>query len=136
MTMIYLKTIFAGVACAVALSGLATTAPAMAKGKRITVTAPAGDDVPTRRVTYADLNLASSHGEKTLLRRVGMAVGQVCNPSVGNSHNRFLEMDCRGQAWAGARPQIARAVQRARDIAFTGYSAIPPVAISISIPGN
>jgi hypothetical protein len=41
---------------------------------------------------------------------------------------------CSGLAWDGARPQILRAVQRAREIAATGSSSIAAAAITITIP--
>ncbi len=41
---------------------------------------------------------------------------------------------CDTSAWGGARPQIARAVQRAREIAATGSSTIAAAAITIAVP--
>jgi hypothetical protein len=42
-------------------------------------------------------------------------------------------MKCDNRAWGEARPQIARAVQRAHDIASTGTSPIAAAAITISL---
>ena len=107
--------------------------PAFAQNRSVVVTAPRDDLVPTRRVTYADLNLASLSGEKALNRRVGAAVLGVCKESVGLQPLPFVEQSCREWAWHGAKPQIARAVQRAREIASTGTSSIAAASIAISI---
>ena len=48
----------------------------------------------------------------------------------------YGEMGCRKFAWSGARPQMAQAVQRARELALYGTSSIPAVAISIAFSGN
>ena len=123
-------------ACAVTVAGIAIAAPAVAKQpKTVVVTAPDAD-IPTRRVSYRDLNLVTLAGERTLNRRVGQAVRSVCFESVGTEAAFQLEFSCRKESWDGARPQIARAIQRARDIAQNGYSAIAPVAITIGSSGN
>jgi hypothetical protein len=41
-------------------------------------------------------------------------------------------MGCVSYAWKGARPQIAMAVARARQLALTGTTNIPLVAIAIT----
>lgn len=88
-------------------------------------------DVPRRLVSYRDLNLATLEGEKTLNGRVRGAVRIVCAES-GPGRDFRQESLCHNVAWSGARPQIALAVMRAREIAMTGTSAILPVAISLS----
>lgn len=107
--------------------------PAAAKGKPIVVEA-APEDVLTERVSFADLNLASVEGRQTLNRRVGSAVKSVCIDSIGDTSNVYAGHACRNYAWAGARPQIDRAVQRAREIAAVGFSSIPVTAIRIAAP--
>ena len=121
---------------AVALTGTGVLAisPADAKpgnGGTETVYGRFDPDVPRRVVSYRDLNLASLAGEKTLNRRVGGAVRIVCSESVPDG-DFYQEMLCDKHAWGGARPQIALAVMRARQIASTGTSAILPVAITLS----
>lgn len=88
-------------------------------------------DAPTRFVSYRDLNLATLAGEKTLNGRVRGAVRDVCSEAVPSSEFHIV-FSCKSSAWSGARPQIARAVMRAREIASTGTSAILPVAITLS----
>lgn len=123
---------------AVALTGTGVFAmsPADAKprnGKTDTVYGQRIDhDAPTRIVSYRDLNLATLAGEKTLNGRVRGAVRIVCSESVPGGDFR-QEYACHNFAWSGARPQIARAVMRAREIASTGTSAILPVAITLSV---
>lgn len=115
-------------------SGLLATFPADAKprnGDTETVYGRFDPDIPRRVVSYRDLNLATLAGEKTLNRRVGGAVRIVCSESVPDG-DFYQEMLCDKHAWGGARPQIALAVMRARQIASTGTSAILPVAITLS----
>jgi UrcA family protein len=83
------------------------------------------------KVSYADLNLASLPGERTLARRVGGAARAVCEPDGANTNDRDFSL-CIDYAWTGAKPQIALAVQRAREIAMTGTSSIPMVAIAVT----
>ena len=116
-------------------SGLAAS-PALAMGgdqKPVVVTAQPEDIVPVRRVSYRDLNLASREGEKTLYHRVSKAVGDVCQESTGTNAFIFVTQSCKTHAWRGARPQMALAIQRAREIAMTGHSNIGLVAIQISV---
>lgn len=125
-------------ACAITALGLALAAPAVAAPSPVVVTATS-EDIPVRYVSYRDLNLAQADGEKRLVRRVSSAVKSVCIESSGGDPapraalNRLKMNDCRDYAWAGAQPQIERAVQRAREIAQNGWSSIAPVAISISV---
>ena len=112
--------------------------PALGHSGPITVTAQPPENLVVRHVTYADLNLASAAGGKTLNRRVDVAVGDLCNEATGGNDGsndfKFSMMRCSGEAWESARPQIAAAVQRARDLAFTGTSKLAATAIIISLP--
>lgn len=111
----------------------AATAPASAQDRPITVIATE-ERVPVRFVSFRDLDLAKSEDEKILVRRVRYAAKDVCvdsAPSYPLYSTLFLS--CRSNAWHGARPQIIRAVTRAREIAANGWSAIAPVAITISV---
>jgi len=102
----------------------------------IVVAAPA--DVVARHVSYTDLNLASPAGERTLNRRVGAAVSSLCTEVVaavdGSLTVKYAALRCKSSAWGQARPQISRAVQRARDFASTGTSNIAAVAIMVAVP--
>jgi len=136
--MLYAKLLSMCAAVGITTVGVLLISPdASARGRPIIVTAPA-QDVVVRHVGYADLNLASATGEKILNRRVGSAVGDLCDEATGGDnrslHGTVNMMRCNSEAWTGARPQIARAIQRAREIAFTGSSAIAATAITISLP--
>ena len=89
-----------------------------------------------RHVSYADLNLATKEGAKILDRRVGSAVSDVCVEANDGDNGSFDfkvgMLRCSASAWNQARPQIDLAVQRAREMASTGGSAISVAAISIS----
>lgn len=102
----------------------------------IIVAAPA--DVVTRHITYADLDLASLPGERTLNRRVDAAVSSLCTEAVGEADGSFTGKyaahRCNDSAWHQARPQISRAVQRARDLASTGTSNIAAATIMVAVP--
>ena len=115
-----------------ASAGIAATS-AQAQSGPVTVTAPAAEAVPTRRVSYADLNLANERDQAVLDRRVRFAVRDVCRESVGLMPPNFLEQRCHSQAWNGARPQIAQAVLRAQQIAAAGSSLIAAAPIAISL---
>ena len=119
-------------ACALVAGGVAMVAPAVAKDKPVVVTAPP-TDVPTRYVSYRDLDLRNSGDEKILVKRVGSAVRMVCSESLGPTPHFYANVGCRRDSWSRARPQIERAVQRSRDIASMGWSSIAPVAITISV---
>ena len=120
-------------ACAVTAVVFAATSPAIAKDRTIIVTAT-GESIPVRLVSYRDLNLAKAEGEETLVKRVRHAVKDVCiESSPGGLYFESTSLACREVAWDGARPQIDRAVTRAKEIAMNGWSAIAPVAITIGV---
>lgn len=117
------------------LTVAAIASPVNAKPATAVVYAPDPNRI-TKRVGYADLNLASEAGAKSLDRRVGSAVSSVCEETVGFGigTDQFAFHSCKSYAWSGARPQIANAVQRAREIASTGHSSIAAAAITITLP--
>ena len=127
------RTIASALSAAVML-GVAVPAAA-AREQPVVVTATNPDDVVTRDVAYQDLNLASAVGEQALVRRVRHVVGEVCIDAVGDTRGYLLDQanSCKDQSWQSASPQVDRAIQRARDIAANGWSAIAPVAIRISV---
>lgn len=107
--------------------GAAGAAVAQPQSERVTIVGQRIEPGMSVRVSYRDLNLASIPGERTLNRRVGRAADFVCR-----GHYDFLEQtSCESYAWNGARPQIALAVKRARELAMTGTTSIPLVAIAI-----
>lgn len=118
-------------AVAITAGTFAASSPAFGQDSQMTTVTGRHPDVEyvTERVSYSDLNLALPAHEKKLVRRVKYAVNRVCPDYMG-----IIDRDCRSFAWNGAKPQIDRAVQRARDIAVNGFSAIAPVTITISLP--
>lgn len=108
---------------------LGMSAAAMAQDATVVGDRP-DEMTPTERVSYADLNLASAAGENTLIVRVRGAVRRVCEDQT----DPHPYVNCRSFAWKGAKPQIDRAVARAKELALNGTSAIPPVAILIATP--
>ena len=126
-------------AIAVTSGGLfLVTSPAFGRSAPILVTASPPEEIVVRHVSYADLNLAADAGQRTLNRRVGTAVSSLCGEASGGNDGstsfRYSMIRCSNGAWSDARPQIARAVQRAQELAFTGKTAIAAAAITISLP--
>jgi UrcA family protein len=116
---------------AAALSVAAT--PAWARPREVVVTGTSSEIV-ARQVHFLDLNLASADGVNRLANRVHAAVNSLCLDAVGGrlGYTRAIT-GCQSQSWEGAQPQIERAVERAREIVANGWSAIAPVAITISV---
>ena len=111
---------------------------ATAKEAPVVITAPLQEaDLVVRRVSYADLDLALPGGRATLHERVGFAIGDVCAEAnlFDNGSPEFKSgvMKCSNRAWGNATPQMARAYQRANEIAATGWSPIAAATISISV---
>lgn len=119
-------------ATGVALALLAGSAGASAR--EVTVIREAiPEDALTERVSYADLNLASAAGIGKLTTRVRGAVRSVCRP-LDDRSTSAEHVGCKSFAWNGAKPQMDRAITRAKQIAATGTSSLAPVAIVISAP--
>lgn len=133
--MLRTKLLTLGAASVMAIAGFSLVAtPAWGGPKPVVVTAPAADpDEVTRIVSYSDLNLASEKGEKMLNGRVRVAAKSICLEVLGPTPYFQFELECRGDAWRSAKPQIALAVQRARELALTGQSSIAAAAITINM---
>lgn len=114
-----------------ALTTIVFVSPASASPRDVTITARAPyPDQLQERVSYADLNLAASEGQRSLQRRVRRATAKVCAPLFSGGPDIDFNQ-CRDYAWDGAEPQMAQAFQRATEIALNGRSSIPPVAIAV-----
>ena len=131
--MTYQKFLFAFAAVTItAASFAAVSTTAYSKAPILVVAKP---DVVTRRIGYGDLDLASASGERTFNRRVGNGIESLCQEATGDDGRYWSPnyMLCRSSAWRQARPQMATARQRARDIALTGASTIAAAAITIDL---
>ncbi|HEX6219406.1 MAG TPA: UrcA family protein [Sphingomicrobium sp.] len=91
------------------------------------------ENVRTERVSYADLDLSQARHERRLNLRVAGAVKRVCLFEDRRALQTVGYNMCADEAWEGARPQIAQAVARARDIAFSGKSSIAATAITLGV---
>lgn len=69
--------------------------------------AQAADDLPTVRVSFADLDLSKAAGRATLEHRIDAAVRRLCGPSPVNVVAMQGYHGCRKAAWSGARVQLA-----------------------------
>ena len=130
---------FARVSAAV-LSGVtasllvATAASAAAQDKPVVVYAGPQENTRTEHVTYRDLDLSQRKDEKKLNLRVAGAVKRVClfeNTRPGlQDHGYYV---CSDDAWDQARPQIAQAVDRAKQLAMTGQTSLAENSITINV---
>lgn len=136
--MVYGKLLAMSAAIAITSGALFLLASPASGKAPIVITAPSPENLVTRHIPYADLNLASVAGEGTLKRRVGSAVDYLCSEATGGYDGslrvKFATMSCDNSAWLQARPQISRAVRRAHESASTGASTIAGAAITIAIP--
>lgn len=128
----YSKCIATCGAILVASAAIATVViPAEAKPP-IVVTGPSSDTI-TRHVSFRDLNLATKAGEKALRRRVSYTASDICY-ELNSDLSVHAKMECRKDAIFDARPQIARAVLRARQMAATGQTFATAGVITVNIP--
>jgi UrcA family protein len=114
-------------------ASLMIATPVLAQGRPVVGYGQPDEYVPTERVHFADLNLATRGGEKMLQARVSNAVDRVCQYNgggIGLVDNGYV--NCAFGAWKDARPKMALAIARARDIALNGRSSIAATAITIS----
>ncbi|WP_205478334.1 UrcA family protein [Sphingomonas arenae] len=120
-------------AVAITASGVFLIAsPSAAADRPVVIEGSPPEGAIVQRVTYGDLNLASRDGEKLLYRRVGRAVGQVCNKA--NPGAPYTDLwTCRGMSWESARPQIATALDRARAMAARGESPVIAGAVLVAV---
>lgn len=70
--------------------------------------ARAGDQPPTVRVSYADLDLGSAAGRRQLDRRLQSAAHQVCDTGVTGVRPISAEQNCRRLALANVRQPAVR----------------------------
>lgn len=112
-------------------AGLAAAKPS----NQATVIAPSDSNTRVERVSYRDLNLTMASHQKLLTNRVGRAANYVCEPLDTSGFNQDWRF-CKAGALNSARPQIALAIQRANEIAASGFSSIPPVTIVLAIPSR
>ncbi|WP_324805607.1 UrcA family protein [Sphingomonas sp. LY29] len=122
--------------CSGAIAASLILSSAAAVAQRPVVVQAKPSEVPTAKVSYTDLNLASTEGAATLEKRVGKAIRKVCaaNNTYSASPERHFTT-CAANARAQARPQIASAVARAQQMAATG-SATLAAASTITIVRN
>lgn len=100
------------------LASVMASAPAMAQGQEIVVTAerlPSGFEPVSQTVNIADLNLATPAGVSAMEKRVTGAVNSMCDvkgtAGVAPANERKI---CRNYAWASAKPQMQSAIQAAK----------------------
>lgn len=87
-----------------AIAMLTQTAPAFAKAEQV-----------SRRVSYADLDLSTPAGQRSLHNRIAFAVRQICGDlsSVYSSYELSMLSKCNREAWSSSNKQVADAVSRA-----------------------
>lgn len=119
-------------AVAITASGVFLIAsPSAAADRPVVVEGSPPEGAVVQRVSYGDLNLATNDGEKLLYRRVGRAVSRVCDQANPGAHYTDI-WTCRGMSWTGARPQIASALDRARQMAARGETPVIAGAVLVA----
>lgn len=121
--------VLSGVTASLLIAGAAFAA----QNKPVVVYAEPQEGLRTERVTYADLDLSQRDHQRKLNLRVAGAVKRVCLYENQIRQQGLGYYRCADGAWDDARPQIAQAVARAREIALTGKSSIAATAITIRI---
>ena len=86
------------------------------EGEEIVVSGKKAEkDVVTQVVKIGDLDLATDTGVQEMEKRVTSAVDYICAiPAVVGYYKQKSEAPCRDEAWGSARPQMDRAVEKAR----------------------
>ena len=106
----------------------AAAQPAYSQASRdVVVQAQTNPDVLTATVNFSIKDIRSLAGQQALIRRVRQATYEVCPEHASGFTSDSIY--CRGLAWAGAKPQIDRAIKRATTMADTGA----PMIITIGI---
>jgi UrcA family protein len=128
-----MRKIILGIGAMVAAgSTAAVTAEAKSGSQRPVVVVAEPEAMPsTRRVAYADLDLATQVGERALVRRVRSAVDAVCEEELGPSPLVYSERACRMFTWNDTRPQVDRAIARAHGMAAARSPGIVAATIIV-----
>lgn len=124
------KTLVAASALAVGCGSMSVLA---AQSQPVVVYGLQDENTRTERVSYADLNLANNKDARKLNFRVAGAVKRVClydSAQIGLRDSGYIR--CSSGAWAMAKPQIAQAIARHKEISLNGSSSIAVVAITIT----
>ena len=121
-----------------AFFAVGTVGPTIAEAKPgserpVVVTAEPEPEAATRRVTYADLDLATQLGERALVRRVSSAVKEVCREELGPWPLYYAETSCRMLTWRDTKPQVAQAIARARGMAAVSSPGVAAAAIVVKV---
>jgi UrcA family protein len=84
---------------------------------------------PTRHVTFADLNLASANGRRTLERRVRLAVDDVCGEALGPLPIHYAKQACFSETWHETKPQMTSAFERAQNMTTSGLAGAAIITV-------
>lgn len=116
-----------GFACACATL-MTAMLPSSSPAEPVATIIGSRDDVVRAAVSYADLNLASTHGQRVLNDRVWSASAYVCRKALVGALVP-VHRACSARAFRDAEPQIATAIDRAA----TGRVASRSDAIRIRV---
>jgi UrcA family protein len=100
----------AGLIGALLVAAAVTPVHGQNAGRPVTVEA---QNPLARVVSFGDLALNTKPGRTILMRRVSVAVDEVC-PDFDEHGSTYAVQSCKDFAWTGARPQIKRALAQAR----------------------
>jgi len=92
------------------------------------IASPAGEQPPSVKVYYSDLDLASAQGREELRVRITKAAKEVCqfNGTLPDIHHMVLQAGCMKKALAAADIQVADAVGKSgRIVAYLAMDDRP-----------
>ena len=106
---------------------------ALAQQTTVVVAPRYSDALRTVQVSPRDLDLRGSSGRKLLVSRIDDAAKKVCDSDLYQGGLDVTEQaNCFNAAWAGARPQMYRAFDRAVVMASGGGISSTAAAIQVS----
>jgi UrcA family protein len=122
------------IACAIAAvvigAGLVGAATASAAPPREATVVAKVDPSLQRKVSYADLNLAFSPGQRVLKTRIAATADDLCFDL-----NGYNDWGCSSFAIRSTKSQVAAAIDRAKR-QMAGLAVGPSVAITMAVSGR
>lgn len=93
-----------------AVSAGAATAATPPSRNEVVIEARRGLDINQRAVSYSDLVLTSPRGQRAMYRRIGFAIGSLCDGMRVTDPVGALQ--CNNVAWDSARAQMPQVMPR------------------------
>lgn len=127
---------FTTLALAASIVAVGSIGPALAREPVVVTGRHIDPDFRTTTVDFADLNLASNRGQRSLTYRVRYAIETVCGADSNRDLGVVIEAArCTDAAWTSARPKMHAAIDKAVSLAASGRSTDAAAAtLVIALP--